>query len=82
MARKIHVVRLTSRGQVTIPRSVRELFGLKRGDRLEFVVESGRILVRRAQRDTSPFAQYAGTLGTFRGGKKGINAWLRALRDE
>ena len=56
--------------------------GLKQGDRIEFVAESGRTLVRRARKSANPFAKYAGKLGTFRGGKKEINAWLRDLREE
>ena len=39
---------LTSKGQITVPKAIRERFGLLEGDILEFVVdESGRILVRR-----------------------------------
>ena len=75
-------MRLTSRGRVTVPKPVRERLGLKHGRRLEFVVESGRILVCRAPRGTNPFPKFADRLGTFRGGKKGIIAWLRELREE
>lgn len=46
------------------------------------MAESGRTLVRRARKSANPFAKYAGTLGTFRGGKKEIDAWLRDLRKE
>jgi AbrB family looped-hinge helix DNA binding protein len=38
---------LTSKGQVTIPKEVRERLGLSEGDRLEFVFdERGRVIVR------------------------------------
>jgi antitoxin PrlF len=38
---------LTSKGQVTIPKVIRERFGLNEGDTLEFIVENGgRIVVR------------------------------------
>lgn len=37
---------LTSKGQVTIPKSVRETLGLKEGDRVDFVeTEQGVLLV-------------------------------------
>lgn len=38
---------VTSKGQVTIPKRVREFLGVKPGDRLDFVIEDdGRVLVR------------------------------------
>lgn len=38
---------LTSKGQVTIPKPVRDFLRLKPGDRLDFVIgDDGRVLVR------------------------------------
>lgn len=38
---------LTSKGQITIPRAVRERLGVSKGDRLEFLFdELGRLIVR------------------------------------
>jgi AbrB family looped-hinge helix DNA binding protein len=38
---------LTSKGQVTIPKPVREFLGVQPGDRLDFVIgDDGRVLVR------------------------------------
>jgi len=82
MVRNIYGGVVTSKGQVTVPKPIRERLGLKQGDRIEFVAEAGRTLVRRARKSTNSFAKYAGTLGTFRGGKKEINTWLRDLREE
>ena len=43
---------LTSKGQVTIPKAIRERFGLNEGDTLEFIVEDGgRIVVRSRGRE-------------------------------
>ena len=81
MVRTIYGGVVTSKGQVTVPKPVRERLGLKQGDRIEFVSESGRTLVRRARKGTNAFAKYAGALGTFKGGQEEINAWLRDLRD-
>lgn len=37
--------RVTSKGQVTIPRSVREALGIRAGDALLFRVEQGRAVI-------------------------------------
>jgi AbrB family looped-hinge helix DNA binding protein len=41
------IATVTSKGQVTIPKDVRDALGIKQGDRLEFVVqEDGSLRVR------------------------------------
>jgi antitoxin PrlF len=42
---------LTSKGQVTVPKSVRERLGIEAGDRLEFIESEGGFLVVAATRD-------------------------------
>lgn len=42
---------LTSKGQVTIPKVIRDLLKVRTGDRLDFVVEGDRVLVRPGTRD-------------------------------
>ena len=43
---------LTSKGQITLPKAIRDRFGLVEGDVLEFTVdEDGRILVRPRRLD-------------------------------
>jgi len=71
---------LSSKGQVTVPRDIRIRLGLKEGDRLEFVVERGRMIVRPEPRKKNPFEAYIGALGASPGGVKGINAWLSEVR--
>lgn len=47
---------LTSKGQITLPKSIRDRFGLVEGDQLEFTIdEQGRIIVqlRRLERGAS-----------------------------
>ncbi|MBF0383043.1 MAG: AbrB/MazE/SpoVT family DNA-binding domain-containing protein [Magnetococcales bacterium] len=45
---------ITSKGQVTIPKSIREQFNFQPGDRLEFIVEDGeRMVVQPVTRDIS-----------------------------
>jgi AbrB family looped-hinge helix DNA binding protein len=46
------IARLTSKGQVTIPKSVRDALSLHTGDKLEFVVrQSGDALIRPITRN-------------------------------
>lgn len=73
---------ISSKGQVTIPQEVRRRLGLQEGDRVEFVVEGERTLIRPARQVDNPFERYAGVLGTFPGGVEEINAWVAELRDE
>ena len=39
--------RLTAKGQVTIPKDVRDLLGLKPGEPVAFEIENGRVMMRR-----------------------------------
>jgi AbrB family looped-hinge helix DNA binding protein len=53
---------ITSKGQITIPRAVRERLNLKQGDKLEFneqasVLKARRIIASRAWRDLREVAQ-------------------------
>ena len=46
------VATLTSKGQTTIPKQVREHLKLSPGDKLDFVIESeGRVVIRPAKLD-------------------------------
>lgn len=40
------IATVTSKGQITIPRVVRRLFGLQTGDALEFEVQQGKVQLR------------------------------------
>ena len=50
--------KLTSKGQVTVPKSVREALGLKEGDHVVFRVEGRRAVLAR----TPDFLDLAGTI--------------------
>jgi AbrB family looped-hinge helix DNA binding protein len=52
---------LSEKGQVTIPKPLREAFGMRTGDRLEFVAEDDGIKVRKRV-DAEPFARLRGSL--------------------
>ena len=40
---------VTSKGQVTIPASVRRMLGIKPGDRVGFVEQDGRVVLERCE---------------------------------
>lgn len=71
---------ITSKGQITVPRDVRRVLGVKAGDRLLFEGDENGMQVRPVRQE-SPFAKYEG-IGNPRvpSGRKGINRWLRELR--
>jgi len=73
---------ISSKGQVTVPQEIRNRLGLATGDRVDFVIEGERTVIRPARSTSNPFDKYRGALGTFPGGKKEINAWLDDLRSE
>lgn len=46
------IATLTSKGQTTIPKKIRDLLGLMPGDKLDFIVEAdGRVVLRPATLD-------------------------------
>jgi len=73
---------ISSKGQVTVPQEIRARLGLSAGDRVEFVAEGERTVIRPARSVSGPFDRYKGALGTFSGGVKEINSWLGELRDD
>jgi antitoxin PrlF len=53
--------RLTSKAQTTIPQPVRMALGLRPGDEIAYVVETGRVILRRfegRQDVDNPFATF------------------------
>lgn len=45
----VYASRIGKDGRITIPKAVRDRLGLKPGDRVEFVVEDGRVWIRRVE---------------------------------
>jgi len=73
---------ISSKGQITVPQQIRDRLGLSAGDRVEFVVEGDRTVIRPARTVTNPCSKYNVVLRTFPGGEKDINALLDELRSE
>ncbi len=58
--------RVTSKGQVTIPKHVRDKMGIRPGDEVEFVPQDGQfVLQRRIQED--PFRKWRGAFKRLAG---------------
>jgi antitoxin PrlF len=72
--------RITSKGQVTVPRDIRRALGVGAGDSLLFESDDNGVQVRPV-RVTSPFEKYRG-IGNpgIPPGRRGIGRWLRELR--
>lgn len=72
--------KVTSKGQITVPREIRRRLGVRAGDRLLFEEDGDGVRIT-AVRKESAFAKYRG-IGTpgIGKGKKGIQRWLRELR--
>ena len=72
---------ISSKGQVTVPIEVRHRLGLKEGDRVEFVFEEGRTVLRPVRSENNPFTAYLGALPAF-SSRDEVNAFYRDLRDD
>ncbi len=72
--------KITSKGQITVPREVRRVLGVRPGDRLLFETDEKGIRVRPI-RTKSPFAKFRG-IGNpgIASGSKEIIRWVRGLR--
>jgi AbrB family looped-hinge helix DNA binding protein len=58
MGKDMATATLTSKGQITIPQTVRRRLGLKTGDRVDFLLEAGGRVVLKSHR--IPFEELRG----------------------
>jgi AbrB family looped-hinge helix DNA binding protein len=66
--------RVTSKGQVTVPKTVRDALGIKQGDELVFRVEGNRAILAR----TPGFLTLAGSISVP--AAKRNTAWTEVIR--
>ena len=55
------VPKLTKKGQVTVPKAVRDKLGIKRGDIIEFVIMDNNCIIKR--KDSINIDKWLGALG-------------------
>ena len=72
---------ISSKGRITVPLEIRNRLGLRKGDRVEFVVEDDRTTIRPARAPENPFVKYVGALPAFSNARE-VNAWVQRLREE
>jgi antitoxin PrlF len=73
---------MTSKGQLTVPQEIRKRLGLQTGDRVEFIVEEDRTVIRPARAEANPFTRFIGIADPFPGGDEGIKAWIDDMRSD
>ena len=67
---------VAERGQVTIPKALRDKLGIRPGTALEFTAKDGTLLARKAE--TDPVSQVFGCLG----GRVDTDRFIRSLRGD
>jgi antitoxin PrlF len=77
-----HFSTMSSKGQLTVPQEIRKRLGLQTGDRVEFVVEEDRTVIRPARPEDNPFKKLIGLAPPFPGGEEGIKAWIDDMRSD
>ena len=65
---------VAERGQVTIPKPLRDKLGIRPGTTLEFIAKDGTLVARKAE--TDPVSQVFGCLGR----RINTDEFIRALR--
>jgi antitoxin PrlF len=71
---------ISSKGQITIPIEIRKRLGVKPGDRVEFVNDEGKEILRPVQPEESPFTKFIGCLPAFDSTEEVVAFW-RDMRD-
>ncbi|MCI6242850.1 MAG: AbrB/MazE/SpoVT family DNA-binding domain-containing protein [Agathobacter sp.] len=81
----MELAKVTSKGQVTIPVEIRRKLGIKNGDKVLFMEESGRVYMMNSSMDAFREAQRAFSGEAERVGLKNdddVMAMIKELREE
>jgi len=70
---------MDSDGKIVVPAEIQEQLGLKKGDKLEFIIKDGQTIVRQAP--VSSFAEFVGAVPVFANIAE-VNAWVRDMRGD
>ncbi|MDB6109020.1 MAG: hypothetical protein JWR69_770 [Pedosphaera sp.] len=55
-------MKIGERGQVTIPKKLRNRFGMLPGAEVEFVERAGQLVLKKARKESHPIGNYVGVL--------------------
>jgi AbrB family looped-hinge helix DNA binding protein len=77
-----HFSTMSSKGQLTVPQEIRKRLGLETGDRVEFVVEEGRTVIRPARSEANPFEKFIAIADPFPGGEEEMKTWIDDMRSD
>lgn len=81
----MELAKVTSKGQVTIPIEIRKKLGIKNGDKVLFMEDSGRIYMMNSSMDALREAQIAFAGEAEKAGLKNdddVIAMIKELREE
>jgi antitoxin PrlF len=70
---------ITSKGQITVPRDIRRLLGVRPGDRLVFETTGEDVTVRPVRPAVS-FEEYRGVAPQLPVGRRNLMRYMRELR--
>ena len=66
---------ISTKGQITIPKTIRSRLGLRPGTQMEFTAENGRLVGRKAATEQDPVAAVTGIIGSL-----DVDAYLESTR--
>ena len=73
----IELGKITSKGQITIPKDIRDALGISGGDRILFEKKDGEVIIKKAQKGSIvSFLDEAKPIG------KEASRAIRSIRDE
>jgi antitoxin PrlF len=81
----LELAKITSKGQITIPVSIRKRLGVREGDKVLFIEEAGRIYMLNSSMEALRAAQatFAGEAArTGLQNEEDVAAMVRAIRSE
>ena len=62
--------KVTQKGQVTIPRDIRLILGIKTGDEVVFELDKGKAVLKKKSASIHNFNKYVGFLSHLKGKKR------------
>ena len=76
------LAKITSKGQITLPKEVRDELGVRAGDGVVFHKQGNKVVIT-GRRKGSVFEEFRG-IGTpgIGSGKKAVMRWIREVRGE